>query len=83
MAKSMLKESLAEKTRMYIDAHPSIKDCVSKGLINYSSLARMIMKDIGVDRMVSYMSDFNKEAEKTMNTAYYAQQKRKKRKGAR
>ena len=41
------------------------------------------MKDIGVDRMVSYMSEFNTQAEKTMNTAYYAQQKRKKRKGAR
>ncbi len=33
------KESIAEKTRAYIDAHPSIKDCVSKDLINYSSLA--------------------------------------------
>ena len=45
MARSPSKESLAEKTRMYIDAHPSVKDCVSRGLINYSSLARMIMKE--------------------------------------
>ena len=30
MSKSVIKESLAEKTRMYIDAHPSIKDCVAK-----------------------------------------------------
>ena len=37
------KESIAEKTRAYIDAHPSIKDCISKDLINYSSLARLIM----------------------------------------
>jgi hypothetical protein len=42
------KESIAEKTRAYIDAHPSIKDCISKDLINYSSLARLIMKDLGV-----------------------------------
>ena len=55
MAKNMLKESLAEKTRLYIDAHPSIKDCVAKGLINYSSLARLIMKDIGVDNEEAVM----------------------------
>ena len=39
MVKSEMKESLAEKTRIYIDAHPSVKDCVAKGLINYSSLS--------------------------------------------
>ena len=55
MAKSEMKESLAEKTRIYIDAHPSVKDCVAKGLINYSSLARMIMKDIDVDNEEAVM----------------------------
>ncbi len=35
-------------TRIYIDAHPSIKDCISKDLINYSSLARLIMKDLSI-----------------------------------
>ena len=42
------KESIAERTRAYIDAHPSVKDCISKDLINYSSLARQIMKDLGI-----------------------------------
>jgi hypothetical protein len=42
------KESIAERTRYYIDAHPSVKDCISKDLINYSSLARQIMKDLGI-----------------------------------
>jgi len=42
------KESIAERTRAYIDSHPSIKDCVSKDLINYSSLARLVMKELGV-----------------------------------
>jgi hypothetical protein len=42
------KESIAERTRVYIDAHPSVKDCISKDLINYSSLARQIMKDLGI-----------------------------------
>jgi hypothetical protein len=55
MSKGLSKESLAEKTRVYIDTHPSIKDCVAKGLINYSSLARMIMKDIGVDNEEAVM----------------------------
>lgn len=48
MKKIPQKESIAERTRAYIDAHPSIKDCISKDLINYSSLARLIMKEIGV-----------------------------------
>lgn len=55
MSKGTNKESLAEKTRVYIDTHPSIKDCVSKGLVNYSALARKIMKDIGVDNEEAVM----------------------------
>ncbi|MCX6652574.1 MAG: ACT domain-containing protein [Methanomassiliicoccales archaeon] len=48
MKEQAQKESVAERTRAYIDAHPSIKDCISKDLINYSSLARQIMKDRGI-----------------------------------
>jgi hypothetical protein len=48
MKKDVQKESIAERTRIYIDAHPSIKDCISKDLINYSSLARQIMKDLHI-----------------------------------
>ena len=55
MAETPSRESLAERTRIYIDAHPSIKDCVSKGLINYSSLARMIMKDLDVENEEAVM----------------------------
>lgn len=40
--------SAAELARNYIDRHPSIRDLISKDLINYSSLARLIMKDIGI-----------------------------------
>jgi hypothetical protein len=46
MKEQSQKESIAERTRAYIDAHPSVKDCISKDLINYSSLARLIMKDL-------------------------------------
>ena len=35
------KESIAEKTRAYIDAHPSIKDCISK-LLHQLLIARQI-----------------------------------------
>jgi hypothetical protein len=42
------KKSTAELTREYIDSHPSVRDCISKDLINYSSLARQIMKDLGL-----------------------------------
>ncbi|MFP4170056.1 MAG: ACT domain-containing protein [Methanomassiliicoccales archaeon] len=48
MKKGPQKESIAERTRAYIDAHPSIKDCISKDLINYSSLARLIQKEVGL-----------------------------------
>jgi aspartokinase len=55
MSEPVSRESLAERTRIYIDAHPSIKDCVAKGLINYSSLARMIMKDLEVENEEAVM----------------------------
>ena len=48
MKKESPKESIAEKTRTYIDSHPSIKDCIARDLINFSSLARLIMKDTGI-----------------------------------
>lgn len=55
MLKGLSKESLAEKTRAYIDTHPSIKDSVAKGLVNYSALARRIMKDTGIDNEEAVM----------------------------
>ncbi len=55
MSKGPTRESLAERTRIYIDSHPSVKDCVSKGLVNYSSLARTIMKDLDLDNQEAVM----------------------------
>lgn len=48
MEEGLKKPSAAEVTRKYIDRHPSIRDCISKDLINYSSLSRLIMKELGV-----------------------------------
>lgn len=55
MSKTPQKESIAERTRGYIDAHPSIKDCISKELMNYSSLARQIGKDLGISNEEAIM----------------------------
>jgi aspartokinase len=40
--------STAQVVRDYIDAHPSIKDCLKLGLVNLSALARKIMEEEGV-----------------------------------
>ncbi len=37
--------NITKLTEQYIETHPSIKDCVKKKLINYSKLARQIIKD--------------------------------------
>jgi hypothetical protein len=69
MVRSSSKESLAEKTRSYIDSHPSIKDCVSKGLVSYSSLARLIMKDLGVENEEALMIACRRYADKLSVTS--------------
>jgi len=69
MAKGHSKESLAEKTRSYIDAHPSIKDCVSKGLVSYSSLARLIMKDLNIENEEALMIACRRYADKLSSTS--------------
>jgi hypothetical protein len=69
MAKSSSKESLAERTRSYIDSHPSIKDCVSKGLVSYSSLARLIMKELNIDNEEALMIACRRYADKLSVTS--------------
>jgi len=49
MKKDVLTESIAERTTGLRSMRtPRVKDCISKDLINYSSLARLIMKDLGI-----------------------------------
>ena len=43
----------AELTTGYIKEHPDIKSCLKKGLINYSSLSRLIAKDLGIGKGTS------------------------------
>jgi len=46
-------QTTADMTCDYIKQHPDIKSCLKKGLINYSSLARMISKEIGTEKKTS------------------------------
>lgn len=39
--------NITKLTEEYIVSHPVIKECLRNGLINYSSLARLIEKDLG------------------------------------
>ena len=41
--------NITKITEKYINEHPSVKDCVSKGLINYSALTRRISEDLNID----------------------------------
>ena len=41
--------SITKLTESYIAEHPSVRDCLKKGLINYSSLTRQICKDLNLD----------------------------------
>lgn len=62
------KMSAAELTRKYIDRHPSIRDCISKDLINYSSLSRLIMKELGVKNEEAVLAASRRYAMKLAKT---------------
>jgi len=64
------KLSAAELTRKYIDRHPSIRDCISKDLINYSSLSRMIMRDTGIKNEEAVLAASRRYAMKLSKTDF-------------
>ncbi|MBW2988877.1 ACT domain-containing protein [Candidatus Woesearchaeota archaeon] len=41
--------NITKLTERYINSHPSVRDCIRKKLVNYSSLARQIAKDSDLD----------------------------------
>lgn len=45
-----MNKSTTEITNEYIDEHPHIKNCLKKGLINYSALARLIASDLKITK---------------------------------
>jgi len=48
-----MEKNTTELTREYIKNHPNIKSCLKKGLINYSSLARLISVDLKIEKKTS------------------------------
>jgi hypothetical protein len=64
------KPTVAETTRKYIDRHPSIRDCISKDLINFSSLSRLIMKDMGVTHEEAVLAASRRYASKLSRTDF-------------
>jgi hypothetical protein len=42
--------SIAKMTRRYLLAHPSVRECFSRGLVNYSALARVICDEYNLDQ---------------------------------
>ena len=61
---------MAEMTRKYIDRHPSIRDCISKDLVNFSSLARLIMRDTGVKHEEAVLAASRRYAAKLSKTDF-------------
>jgi hypothetical protein len=45
--------STTELTIKYLEEHPSIKDCLKYGIINYSRLSRKISKEIKIEKKTS------------------------------
>jgi hypothetical protein len=43
----------AEITEKYLSEHPSIKDCLREGIINYSKLSRKIAKELNIEKKTS------------------------------
>ena len=46
----MTEKTSAEITRDYIGQHPSIMDCLSYDIVNFSALARKIMEETGAKK---------------------------------
>lgn len=46
-------KNTSELTNEYINEHPYVKNCLKKGLINYSALARHIAKELDIEKKSS------------------------------
>ena len=53
LRKEAAPKSTTELTKEYIKDHPSIKNCLRMGLVNYSALARHIAKELHIERKMS------------------------------
>lgn len=56
--------SYAKQIRTFLSENQSIADCLTKGLINYSALARLICKDIGTSKTDAVLMSCRRLAQK-------------------
>jgi aspartokinase len=48
-----MESTTTDLTVQYIKEHPAVKICLKQGLINYSSLSRLIAKELGIEKQTS------------------------------
>lgn len=46
--------NITKLSENYILQHPSIKDCIKNGLVNYSSLSRQVAEDLGLNQKKNF-----------------------------
>ena len=46
----MRKQNISRTVEIYVQEHPSVKDCLKQGLINYSKLSRTISKELSIQK---------------------------------
>jgi aspartokinase len=49
----MIMANTTQLTEQYLDQHPYVKDCLKKGIINYSRLSRIIAKELSIEKKTS------------------------------
>ena len=47
--KAKQRVNITKMTEEYISEHPSVKDCLKKGMVNYSKLARQVASELKID----------------------------------
>ncbi|MBD3203784.1 ACT domain-containing protein [Candidatus Woesearchaeota archaeon] len=62
-----MKKNIHKATKDYIREHPSIKDCLIKGIINYSALSRLISKDLKIKKFDAVLIACRRYREKIKN----------------
>lgn len=62
-----MKKNISRETEKYISEHPSIKDCLQKGMVNYSALARQISEELGIKKFDAILIACRRYKEKIKN----------------
>lgn len=61
------KQSISFITRNYLVSHPYVRDCLRRGLINYSALARVICDEKGLNQFDAVLKACRREHDRIQN----------------